>query len=287
MGKIFDLLAGLGLTSETTCEQFATGTRDNPDLPVYRDSESGVIFIDNFYLGDQHYENSSYLGGVTKLSHERSRDCARRVNEYAQFYYDRAICDVGCGAGDFLKAVKPYARSVSAVELQEKQATQLEKHEIPCRSKIEDFPNSFDTIFCFHALEHFVNPIDMLLGMKSCLAENGQLIIEVPHAKDFLLSTLANESFKSHTLWSPHLILHTRESLTRLLQASGFKNIIVEGVQRYPLSNHLTWLSQGKAGGHLGPLSVIDTNSLNGAYAESLQKIDATDTLVAWVGNGS
>jgi len=107
------------------------------------------------------------------------------------------------------------------------------------------------------------------------------LVIEVPHANDFLLSTLNNDEFKQFTLWSQHLILHTKESLCRILRYAGFEDIRIEGVQRYPLSNHLNWLANGKAGGHKSPLSLIDSPTLTNAYSDSLARIDATDTLVA------
>ena len=117
--------------------------------------------------------------------------------------------------------------------------------------------------------------------MSEVLRSHGSLILEVPHASDILLSQLETDAFKRFTLWSQHLILHTRESLRRLLQAGGFSNIVIEGVQRYPLSNHLNWLSQGKPGGHKSVLSALDTPELKMAYEAALRKIDATDTLVA------
>lgn len=107
------------------------------------------------------------------------------------------------------------------------------------------------------------------------------MVIEVPHANDFLLSVLNNKKFKEFTLWSQHLILHTRESLEKILNHIGIKDILIEGVQRYTLSNHLNWLSDGKPGGHKAPLSLLDTENLSKEYESSLCKINATDTLVA------
>ena len=75
--------------------------------------------------------------------------------------------------------------------------------------------------------------------------------------------------------------MHTRVSLYRFLQCVGFEQINITGVQRYPLSNHLNWLVNGRPGGHKSPLSIIDSNILNEEYENSLARIDATDTLVA------
>ena len=89
------------------------------------------------------------------------------------------------------------------------------------------------------------------------------------------------DQFKQFTLWSQHLVLHTRESLMKTLEFVGFKDIQIEGVQRYPLSNHLNWLANGKGGGHKSPLSMLDSEMLIDAYQNSLARINATDTLVA------
>ena len=117
--------------------------------------------------------------------------------------------------------------------------------------------------------------------MKKKLKKGGVVIIEVPHANDFLLDILELGSFKRFTLWSQHLILHTRISLKAFLKEAGFSNILIQGVQRYPLSNHLRWIGDKKPGGHKSIISSIDSDELYEAYENSLQKLDATDTLVA------
>ena len=139
-----------------------------------------------------------------------------------------------------------------------------------------------DTIFLFHCLEHLPDPSRTLKEIYEKLKVNGEgkIVIEVPHARDFLLDQLELESFKKFTLWSQHLILHTRDSLHSFLTDAGFKNIHIEGVQRYTLSNHLYWLKNGKPGGHKSPLSIIETENLKNSYADALSKLDANDTLV-------
>ena len=168
------------------------------------------------------------------------------------------------------------------IELQKNYATALNDQGITCfreLSAVSD--NDYDVVVLFHVLEHLPNPLGTLKQLKNNIRSGGNIVIEVPHANDFLLSVLGCEAFKKFTLWSQHLILHTRESLRKMLAYVGFDNIQIEGVQRYSLSNHLTWLSKSKAGGHKSPLSMIDTPELCNAYGNSLAKIDGTDTLVA------
>ena len=101
------------------------------------------------------------------------------------------------------------------------------------------------------------------------------------HANDFLLNAVACDELKQCTLWSQHLVLHTRDSLRKTLEYFGFENVLIEGVQRHSLSNHLAWLATGKPWGHKSPLSLLDCDVLSDAYRNTLCRIDATDTLVA------
>lgn len=286
MGQIFETLQQLGLTSAASRVQIAQGTRDVADLPVYQDRVSGVVFIDDFYTGDGTYKTGAYRADqkptVGAMDYELHRDANRRFADYQQFIIGRSIVDFGCGRGDLLRLAKPVASAVAGIELQEDYILSLGADGIRAeRSMSAIKANCTDTVFVLHTLEHLPDPLQILAELKTLLKKGGMLVVEVPHARDFLLTHLECESFRRFTLWSQHLILHTRESLIRLLSAAGFVDIVVQGKQRYPLSNHLTWLGQQAPGGHKGLLSALDTPALTAAYEASLQQIDATDTLVA------
>lgn len=146
---------------------------------------------------------------------------------------------------------------------------------------IYDIADTFDVITSFHVIEHLVDPLAILETASHRLANGGKLIIEVPHAGDLLLNSLDCNEFKQHTLWSQHLILHTKTSLTRLLETAGFTNIEVHGIQRYPLANHMYWLRHGKPGGHK-KWKELTNPELDKAYSETLNATNATDTLIAF-----
>ena len=167
------------------------------------------------------------------------------------------------------------------VELQENFREELNHKNIKCTKSINEIPNGLDTCFLFHVLEHLEDPIKHLKEIKSKLSNNGKIVIEVPHARDFLIKKVKVKEFIKFTLWSQHLILHTRESLYSFLDESGFKNINIYGIQRYSLANHIQWIKDKKPGGHYGDLKDIETPEIKHAYQEALNKIDATDTLIA------
>ena len=115
--------------------------------------------------------------------------------------------------------------------------------------------------------------------MYKKLRVGGKIIIEVPHANDFLLHN--SKEFMKFSLWSEHLILHTYQSLKLFLEDSSFKDIYIKGIQRYPLSNHLNWLSKGTPAGHKNNFSLILSNDLEDEYCKSIISANMCDTLMA------
>ena len=286
--SIFQTLVKLGLTSKQSRVLFNERTRDVDSLNVWKDSDSGVIYIDDFYIGDKTYVDGTYRDHKAvalktgKPYFERDSDAQRRLASNLKFVAGKKIADFGCGSGDFLKLVQPYCADVIGVELQQNYVDELNANGIQCTNNLETINDkSLDGIVSFHVIEHLPNPIEILSALMRKLVSGGQILIEVPHANDFLLSSVKCEEFKQFTLYSQHLVLHTRESLRKTLKFVGLEEIQIEGVQKYPLSNHLNWLANGKAGGHKSPLSSLDSDALFDAYQNSLARIDATDTLVA------
>lgn len=287
--SIRETLNRIGAIKDIRVELLSRKTRDNPNLNVYRDSASNVIFVDDYYVGDDEYARGDYRRQINSqirkngIDYEEVADSKRRFESYYQFIANKDICDFGCGAGSFLKLAQPIANSVAGIELQQNYANDLNSLGIDCHSSLQCIEKPLDLISLFHCFEHLPDPSSTLKTIKANLKKNGDgiLIIEVPHARDLLIDTLKLHEFIDFTLWSQHLILHTRESLRLILADVGFKNIIIQGVQRYSVANHLFWLSKKGAGGHKSILSTLQTPELEASYEMALARIDATDTLVA------
>lgn len=287
--SIYESLRRLGLARDETKTVFSTHTRDADNMLVCRDEISGVVFIDGHYVGKQTYESGAYRqqSKPNIASHEPDLedhlDSQRRLDRYKQFVVGKDICDFGCGSGSFIRMAKQLARSVAGVELQKDFMQKLNAESILCVDNIAKVPGPLDAVFMFHTFEHLPCPSLILKSIKSKLKADGKgrIVIEVPHARDFLLDSLDCKDFVSFTLWSQHLILHTRESLRAFLSEAGFRSIAIEGVQRYGLANHLHWLRHKMPGGHKSNLSVLETYALKLSYSDALSRLDANDTLVA------
>lgn len=289
MSKIWESLEQFGFVSENTVRLFSSATRDNASLDVWRDEVSEIVFIRDHYVGDQAYTASEYVKDTPvdeqPRSFEDQRNLDRRLSTFKRYTWGKDICDFGCGAGLFLDAVINDCSSAIGVELQTRHLDLMKRRGLSCTNSLDEISDSsLDCIFSFHVLEHLPDPLETLSILKDKLRPGGLLIVEVPHARDILLSgPIASESFKKFTLWSQHLLLHTRASLGAFLSHAGFENILTKGVQRYPLSNHLSWLSHNKPGGHIGMLAELESTELYDAYAASLSRLDRTDTLIAVV----
>ena len=135
-------------------------------------------------------------------------------------------------------------------------------------------------ITAFHVVEHLQNPRGIISNLGKLLKPKGRLIVEVPSADDALLTLYDCDAFQRFTYWSQHLFLFNASTLTLLAEQAGLKVIAVQHYQRYPLSNHIYWLSQGKPGGHQR-WSFMDTPELRQAYTNMLASMGRTDTLVA------
>ena len=190
--------------------------------------------------------------------------------------------DFGCGNGGLLKIIKDNNKDkkVFGVELNENLTDYLNSENIPTYNNINKIPENLDCIMLNHVLEHLYDPIYSLKCIKQKMKENTLLIIEVPHANDFLISDYNCEKFKKFTFWSEHLILHTETSLLNLLNLVGFSNIKITYYQRYNIFNHLNWLSNGKPGGHKN--NIYNDKELIDTYNNFLIKNKKTDTLIAY-----
>jgi hypothetical protein len=115
-------------------------------------------------------------------------------------------------------------------------------------------------------------------------APGGRIFIEVPNADDALLTLYRNKAFMEFTYWSPHLFLYNPHTLAHLLEKAGIprERVAISQFQRFPLSNHLLWLAEGRPGGHT-TWSFLNSPELNEAYGASLARLGRCDTLCAWI----
>ncbi len=284
--RIIDSLINLNISSKDSLKTFHIGTRDYDDLEVLRCNKSEVIVLSEVRNNENYYKkNKIYSEKEEQFQSNESKtyidDDLFRFKSYKNLMRGKNLLDFGCSKGKFLKLSKEITKKSVGIELEQSNREYLNKIGIECFQYIEDLElKNFDIVTMNHVFEHLFDPVKTIKEISKIMNKEGLLIIEVPHAKDILLKTFNLNSFKNFTLWSEHLILHTKESLQKFVTSDNlFKLQDMSGLQRYPLTNHFNWLVNGEPGGHK-IFSSLNDKLFDQAYEKYLQNIDQTDTIV-------
>lgn len=148
-------------------------------------------------------------------------------------YSDRSVVDVGCGRGEFLRFCKTLGYEVFGVEKNQGLQKTMIQNKISAYSDIEKFKSDFKEVgyvYCSHALEHFIDPLDMLFQMKSLLKKGGVISVTIPclNPMTFMLERILNH-FKINSGWgifmSVHLTYFNKKSLRLILEKAGFEDV--------------------------------------------------------------
>ena len=243
LNPIYNELLHLKLIKKKNIINISKKTRDKK-ISVLKDRESKIIFLEKFITNQNYYSSIKYDSKKVKTLNGNVKtididDDKRRLGQFQKLCVNKKILDFGCGWGGFLKKLKN-ARSLNGIELRKECVEHFEKNKkINVNSQLNNFLGKFDVITMFHVLEHMPNQTKTLKLLRNKLNKNGKIIIEVPHAEDFLLEFDELKEFKEFTFWSEHLILHTYYSLKTILKKAGFRKIKINYFQRYGFDNHL------------------------------------------------
>ncbi|MBU5688573.1 MAG: class I SAM-dependent methyltransferase [Candidatus Aenigmarchaeota archaeon] len=112
------------------------------------------------------------------------------IKKYRKKIKNKLILDVGCGYGIFSKNISYFAKSVDAIDIDNK----ILKNSIK-RKNINYFnidineyntKNKYDFITCFHVIEHIKDDKFAFKKMVSLTKDNGYIFISTPHKKSIM-----------------------------------------------------------------------------------------------------
>lgn len=202
-------LIDLGICEESSIELYFPHVRDRKDITVLKCNKSGVIFLSRSdHMDMSHYEEKEgfryWSAGdrrhAVNIGHE---DKLRRKEFLQHIVSNLKWMDIGTGSGGILDELSPLASQTYAVEPQKIARESLKKLGYNVYPSIKNIiEQNFDVVTLFHVFEHFTNPLENLQLIHQKMNKQGKIVIEVPHAKDFLISFLEHESFKEFTFWS-------------------------------------------------------------------------------------
>ena len=261
--------------------------RDKPDLKILECKNCKLVTLNSFdHIKKNYYENSKMNSKNTSLEDWKSDsyiDDSRRIKNFRRLLFNRILLDFGCGAGGFLQLSKPITKRSYGFEL-DNSVIKYWKNKLKIYNNLNDVKLKFDIITMFHVLEHLKDPIKTLTGLKKILKPNGIIIMEVPNSNDALINLYDSSSFQKFTYWSNHLFLYNSDNLAKIISKAGYKVQYIRNYQRYPISNHLYWLSKNKPGGHK-IWDFFNDKIINRKYSDILCKRNFGDTLIAKISN--
>lgn len=148
---------------------------------------------------------------------------------------NKRVLEVGAGSGvDSLYLTKKYKTHAFCLDFSEKALEKInsnfKKYNLKCkiiRANLRKIPypdNYFDVVFSNGVLEHFRNPLKMILEQKRVLKKGGLLVIGVPYKytlytlKKLILISLN----KWYTGWETQF---TKRELQNLIQTTNMKYV--------------------------------------------------------------
>lgn len=258
--------------------------RDSDSLEVLECGGCGLVFLSSFdHIREGFYEESGMLlegWDLKQWREESARDDERRFRSLRARLRGKRILDFGAGNAGFLLRAATVAKEAAGIELERKYHSVFRKEGLTIFPSEADVDGTYDVVTAFHVLEHLPDPKAMLSKLGARLARRGRLVVEVPSADDALLTFYECKPFTEFTYWSCHLFLFTPSTLKAVGEQAGLKVDSLEQVQRFPLSNHLYWLANGKPGGQK-LWARLDAGGAAEAYERRLAELGRCDTLTA------
>jgi 2-polyprenyl-3-methyl-5-hydroxy-6-metoxy-1,4-benzoquinol methylase len=161
----------------------------------------------------------------------------------AMLHYERfwkgfkgKILDVGCSVGNFV-AQDP--KNITGIDIDKEAIEIAKKRSLNCLNA-DFFENgfedkNFDGINAYAFIEHFSEPLKVMMEFKRLLKDNGRLVV-ITHSIRSIIHNRKSNFYDDYT----HQKIFTKQSLKQLAMDSGFE--IIEIGDCPPNTHGLGWL---------------------------------------------
>ena len=214
------------------------------------------------------------------------REVQRRM-PFLEKYIKRGdrVLEIGCSSGFMLSALKEKGLDVYGLDPSGGFVDYVRNKGISIFHKLDDLikevKGGFDLIIHYYVFEHIRHPVDFLKQYVLLLKEGGKMIFEVPCASDPLVELYQIPAFDKFYWSVVHHWYFNKASLPKVFEKAKVQYALFPE-QRYDLSNHMVWMSEGKPGG-FGKYSEVFGSQLDKSYKEQLKKNWLCDTIIAVV----
>ncbi|MEO1199066.1 MAG: class I SAM-dependent methyltransferase [Pseudomonadota bacterium] len=189
---------------------------------LYCDPMPSEADLARYYAHDYRAQYQFARSGPRERHRRKRRDEAR---ERASFWPDivtpgKRALDFGCGSGEMVEVLTDLGLDAHGFDPGEAYARDGETR-LGARIKIArwqdvTYDRPFDLITCFHVLEHLRDPLGALVRMRSLVADDGHVMLEVPDSE-----TDARKGIASFHL--AHTVGFNGANLTLAAALAGFR----------------------------------------------------------------
>lgn len=199
----------------------------------------GLFWRKEFILDNNHYEDQDFGIEKDKIN-LRFSNAEQRIDIIKKYTNLDNLCDVGCGEGVFLTALKKlgYENSVGiepgnmAQVFAERNDLNIKKGSIEeCAPIIKKYNSKIITLF--HVIEHLKDPLGALKHLNLALNKGDKLVIETPDTDSYLLK---KSKYNHELIYTEHFFYFSSDNIGKILNLAGFR-VVAQGRRDFDEKN--------------------------------------------------
>ncbi|MEI0610682.1 class I SAM-dependent methyltransferase [Brachyspira pilosicoli] len=197
---------------------------------VYQCDECSLYFIDSptdeeinsLYKNEYHnnIKNKLFETAKSKMRYARSLSQFNFIKQTIDLK-NKDICEIGAFDGLLLSLFKKNNNNVFGYELNDDARVYAKKkYDIDLKENFLESKSKYDIIILSHVIEHFREPKEILIKIKSMLKEDGFIYIEVPN------SPMHNEcsyNMLMRYLNTEHIVNFNMDNLIKFVESADLK----------------------------------------------------------------
>lgn len=197
---------------------------------IYQCDECSLYFIDSptdeeinsLYKNEYHnnIKNKLFEIAKSKMRYARSLSQFNFIKQTIDLK-NKDICEIGAFDGLLLSLFKKNNNNVFGYELNDDARVYAKKkYDIDLKENFLESKSKYDIIILSHVIEHFREPKEILIKIKSMLKENGFIYIEVPN------SPMPNEcsyNMLMRYLNTEHIVNFNMDNLIKFAESADLK----------------------------------------------------------------
>jgi 2-polyprenyl-3-methyl-5-hydroxy-6-metoxy-1,4-benzoquinol methylase len=256
--------------------------------PIPSQEDEDKFYAQEFekFMEDRSANDRDWSGPEAHIA--SNLDNVKRRWEFLKEYIQEGqeVLEIGCSSGFMMDGLKAKGIDVVGIEPSGGFGEFLESRGHEHYSSIDNLikhspERKFDMVMHFFVLEHIRDTKAFLESQLALLIPGGWIVAEVPNVNDPLTSLFKIPAFEKFYWSIAHHYYFNPKSLTPVLESLDC-NFHFVNEQRYDLSNHITWLQDGRPGGQ-GRFNHIFSEKTLSSFKDDLIKSGLCDTFFLYI----